>query len=70
MPVSDERRIEVIANGLPFWGGKQVVIDTMVVPTLTGKGKARGQIPGQALREARKAKEKSTLSCWKPTGVT
>ena len=27
----DQRRIEVIANGLPFWGGKQVAIDTTVV---------------------------------------
>ena len=31
----DQRKIEVIANGLPFWGGKQVAIDT-VVSALTG----------------------------------
>ena len=38
----DQRRIEVIANGLPFWGGKQVAIDTTVVSALTGRGVARG----------------------------
>ena len=44
----DQRRIEVIANGLPFWGGKQVAIDTTVVSALTGRGMARGRRQGQA----------------------
>ena len=31
VPADDQRQIEVIANGLPFWEGKQVAIDTTVV---------------------------------------
>ena len=27
----DDRRIEVIANGLPLWGGAQVAVDTTLV---------------------------------------
>ena len=27
----DERRIEVIANGLPVWGGSQLAVDTTLV---------------------------------------
>ena len=56
VPVNGGRRIEVIANGLPLWGGKQVAVDTTIVSALTGKGRARGCEPGQALREARKDK--------------
>ena len=47
----DQRRIEVVANGLPFWGGKQVAIDTTVVSALTGRGVARGRREGQAIHE-------------------
>ena len=57
VPASDARRIEVIANGLPFWGGKQVALDTTVVSALTQRGEARGRAPGQALREAQRTKE-------------
>ena len=56
VPADDQRRIEVIANGLPFWGGKQVAIDTTVVSTLTGRGMARGWRPGQAIHEAEQDK--------------
>ena len=42
VPVTDQRRIEVIANGLPFWGGKQLATDTTVVSALSGRGVARG----------------------------
>ena len=52
----DQRRIEVIANGLPFWGGKQVAIDTTVVSALTGRGMARGRRLGQAIHEAEQDK--------------
>ena len=48
VPADNQRRIEVIANGLPFWGGKQVAIDTTVVSTLTG---ARCRRQGQAIHE-------------------
>ena len=37
----DSRKIEVIANDLPFWGDKQVAIDTTVVSALTAKEEAR-----------------------------
>ena len=58
VPASDTRRIEVIANGLPLYGGVQLAIDTTVVSALTGAGAPRGQRPGQALSEARRAKER------------
>ena len=48
----DQRRIEVIANGLPFWGGKQVAIDTTVVSALTGRGVAR--VPGKGKPSTRR----------------
>ena len=58
VPAGDERRIEVIANGLPLWGGKQLAVDTTVVSALTGSGEARGRGPGVALQQARRAKER------------
>ena len=35
---SDDRRIEVIANGLPLWGGAQLAVDTTLVSPLTAAG--------------------------------
>ena len=57
IPTGDFRKIEVIANGLPFWEGKQVAIDTTVVSALTGRGLSRGRKAGQALRQTKKYKE-------------
>ena len=37
----DERRIEVIANGLPLWGGGQLAVDTTLVSPLTAAGLRR-----------------------------
>ena len=54
----DQRRIEVIANGLPFWGGKQVAIDTTVVSALTGRGVARGRRQGQAIHQTEQDKRR------------
>ena len=34
----DERRIEVIALGLPLWGGSQLAVDTTLVSPLTSAG--------------------------------
>ena len=59
VPAGDSRRIEVIANGLPLWGGKQLAVDTTVVSALTGRGEARGRAPGVALQQARRAKERA-----------
>ena len=58
----DERRIEVIANGLPLWGGSQLAVDTTPVSPLTFAGvprRRRGSTAGAALAEARRAKERT-----------
>ena len=58
----DDRRIEVIANGLPLWGGAQLAVDTTVVSPLTRAGEPRrraGRFAGAALTDARKAKERA-----------
>ena len=57
----DDRRIEVIANGLPLWGGAQLAVDTTLVSPLDASGAARRhqrQYQGAALRLARRAKER------------
>ena len=57
----DERRIEVIANGLPLWNGAQLAVDTTLVAPLTSTGQPRrrgGRYAGAALHEARQAKER------------
>ncbi len=59
VPAGDTRKIEVIANGLPFWGGIQVAVDTTVVSALTGAGLPRNQRPGKALLDAKRAKERT-----------
>ena len=58
----DERRIEVIANGLPLWNGgelAEVAVDTTLVAPLTSTGqpRRRGRYAGAALHEARQTKE-------------
>ena len=57
----DDRRIEVIANGLALWGGAQLAVDTIVSP-LTRAGEPRrraGRFAAAALHDARKAKERA-----------
>eukprot|EP00439_Symbiodinium_sp_Y106_P053678 s988_g7.t1 len=56
------RRIEVIANGLPLWGGVQVAVDTTLVSPLTAAGEPRREgmhTAGAALRHARRAKART-----------
>ena len=55
--MTDTRRIEVIANGLPFFGGRQLAIDTTVISALNGRGEARLEEPARALRTAKRTKE-------------
>ena len=61
----DDRRIEVIANGLPLWGGAQLAVDTALVSPLTpltssGQPRRRaGQFTGAALQDARSSKERT-----------
>ena len=44
----DDRRLEVVANGLPLWGGQQLAVDT------TSRGS-----PAAALALARRRKERT-----------
>ena len=58
----DDRRIEVIANGLALWGGAQLAVDTTLVSPLTRAGEPRrraGHFAAAALIDARKAKERA-----------
>ena len=55
----DERRFEVVADGLPLHGGAQLAIDTTMVTPLHNNGVARraSSRKGLALEVARKRKE-------------
>ena len=58
----DDCRIEVIANGLPMWGGSQLAVDTTLVSPLTRSGEPRsrgGTFAGAALKDARRTKERT-----------
>ena len=58
----DDRRLEVIANGLPVWGGVQLAVDTTLVSALDASGRPRRhqrRTLGAALRIARLAKERT-----------
>ena len=58
----DDRRLEVIANGLPLWGGVQLAVDTTLVSALDASGRPRRhqrRTLGAALRIARLAKERT-----------
>ena len=58
----DDRRIEVIANGLNLWGGAQLAIGTTLVSPLTRDGQPRrraGTYAGAALHTARRSKERT-----------
>ena len=58
----DDRRTEVIANGLILWGGAKLAIDTTLVPPLTRDGQPRhraGTYAGAALHTARRSKERT-----------
>ena len=56
----DGRRLEVIANGLPLWGGAQLAVDATLVCPLGRDGTAHPRTAdedGAWLREARRRKE-------------
>ena len=58
----DDRRIEVIANGLPMWGGNQLAVDATLVSPLTRSGVPRsrgGTYAGAALQDAHRNKERT-----------
>ena len=58
----DNRRIEVIANGLPLHHGAQLAVDTALASPLTSAGQPRqrrGDFTAAALAGARRAKERA-----------
>ena len=58
----DARRLEVVADGLPLYGGAQLAVDTTLVSALRGDGSARsgaGDRDGVALTRARSFKERT-----------
>ena len=62
LPLADSRRIEVLANGLPFWQGAQVAVDTTLVCPLTRSGEPRPgaeRAPGLALQTAANRKRRA-----------
>ena len=62
---SDNRRIEVIADGLPFYSGCQIALDATLVSPLTCQGNPRlnSHIRDAAvLEEARRKKEQRTYA--------
>ena len=60
MNEADGRRLEVVADGLPLFGGAQLAVDTTVVCAMRSDGTARPRVahtPGVALEAARRRKE-------------
>ena len=56
----DGRQIEVVANGLPLWGGAQLAVDVTLVSPVRGNGQPQpgaGRQDGAQLRVARSRKE-------------
>ena len=60
--VPDQRRLEVVAEGLPLFHGAQLAIDTTLVSPLRADGAPHIQcadVDGAALRQARRQKERT-----------
>ena len=56
---ADTRSLEIVADGLPLFGGTQLAIDTTTVSTLHANGAARRvHEDGAALEATRRAKER------------
>ena len=61
--VPDERRIEVVANGLPLSHGAQLAVDATIVSPVTGSGDVRPRVdtePGRAVDAAERRKRRQT----------
>ena len=61
IPASDDRRVEVVASGLPCYHGAQLAIDVTLYSCLNGNGDPRPRATwqnGAALQDARDDKEK------------
>jgi len=58
----DQRRIEVVANGLPLWRGAQLAVDVTFVSPVRRDGRPQPQadrVDGIQLLEARRRKERT-----------
>ena len=44
VPVSDDRRIEIVANGLALWHGSQQAVDATIVSPVTRAGEAQPEL--------------------------
>ena len=56
----DGRRLEIVANGLPLWGGAQLAIDTTLISPIRRNGSAQPRADeenGVCLAKARRRKE-------------
>ena len=56
-PVVDDRRIEVVANGLPMWGGQPT--SSRYNFGITAHQNRGAKVPGAALHDARRSKERT-----------
>ena len=54
----DERRLEVVADGLPLFGGAQLAVDTTLVSALRGDGSARSGAGRSRLDQSTKTQRK------------
>ena len=65
VPVQDERRVEVVANGLPLWHGAHLAVDATIVSPVTDSGDARPEPdtePGRAVDAAARHKRRQTYA--------
>eukprot|EP00439_Symbiodinium_sp_Y106_P054770 s3461_g7.t1 len=63
VPIADERRIEVVANGLPLWHGSRLAVDATIVSPLTRLGEAHPRAdvqPGCGVTNAARRKRHQT----------
>ena len=67
----DDRKIEVVADGLPLFHGAQLAVDATLVSPVRGDGSARRQCAdhdGAALQQARRQKENTCPELARPRG--
>ena len=63
VPVVDDMRIEVVANGLPLWHGAQLAVDATLVSPVTRAGELQTRAdvePGLAVSSAAERKRRCT----------
>ena len=56
----DDRRLEIVANGLPLWGGAQIAVDATLVSPVRRNGRPQSRCASEAgarLEAARQKKE-------------